>query len=85
METLQENKKSNSHRLIQNLKVLPQNWEKLEILQHVTIFDRQMLSIWFFWLKFYAGNKDPNSESRPKKGKKETKNVIIREVFSYIH
>ena len=48
METLQENKNSNSHRLIQNLKVLPQNWEKLEILQHVTIFDRQMLSIWFF-------------------------------------
>ena len=39
METLQENKKSNSHRLIQNLKVLPQNWEKLEILQHVIIFD----------------------------------------------
>ena len=48
METLQENKKSNSHRLIQNLKVLPQNWEKLEILQHVIIFDRQMLSISFF-------------------------------------
>ena len=45
---LQENKKSNSHRLIQNLKDLAQNWEKLEILQHVIIFDRQMLSISFF-------------------------------------
>ena len=34
--------------LIQNLKDLPQNWEKLEILQHVIIFDRQMLRISFF-------------------------------------
>ena len=62
---LQENKESNSHRLIQKPEVLLQNRNKMKTLWSQSVFyefhcvitfDKQMLSIWNFLYKLYAGN-----------------------------
>ena len=73
METLQENKNSNSHRLIQNLKVLPQNWEKLEILQHVTILIDKCYQYGFFDSSSMLGIKTLILSLVQKKGRKKLK------------